>query len=56
MRVAWLKRYSKKWGGNKLSAFYGIHTFVYGGSTVLGLHIWPVYIEFGPFGKEDKKS
>ena len=44
-KIQWLKRYSKEYGGNKFSAFYGIHTFEYGGYYSLALHFWPFWIE-----------
>ena len=44
IHIAWLTRYSKEFGGNKFNAFFGLHTFSYGGQTIKSLHFWPIYI------------
>lgn len=44
MRIELLKRYGARFGGNRLSAFFGFHTFSFGGETSRSLHLWPLCI------------
>jgi hypothetical protein len=44
MQIGRLYRYDALYGGNKLSAYYGLHLFEFGGEAWYSLHLWPIYI------------
>jgi hypothetical protein len=46
LRLERLQRYGAKFGGNKFSAFYGLHRFEFGGMTVISVHFWPFVLSW----------
>jgi len=46
IKISLLRRYDKQFGGYKLSAFYGLHRFEFGGEVTRSLHVWPFCISW----------